>query len=43
MSQRVIAVVGPTAVGKTGLSVALAQAIGGEVFQIEDEASGTAG
>ncbi|MDP7619896.1 MAG: tRNA (adenosine(37)-N6)-dimethylallyltransferase MiaA [Dehalococcoidia bacterium] len=35
MSQRVIAVVGPTAVGKTGLSVALAQAIGGEVLNVD--------
>ena len=35
MNQRVIAVVGPTAVGKTGLSVALAQAIGGEVLNVD--------
>ncbi len=35
MSRRVIAVVGPTAIGKTGLAVALAQAIGGEVLNVD--------
>jgi tRNA dimethylallyltransferase len=35
MGERVIAVVGPTAAGKSGLAVALAQALGGEVINAD--------